>query len=91
MECRWLSSRGPFAGADLERGADTFNYENNPRGRTQGTTWERDGGGLLSLRIYNLNKPIIARVRHGDTLLDLRTVDPADDPAVAGALSALGG
>lgn len=56
------AGRGFCAGADLERGGDTFNYENNPRGRTEGTTWERDGGGLLSLRIYNLNKPIIAAV-----------------------------
>jgi enoyl-CoA hydratase/carnithine racemase len=54
--------RGFCAGADLEMGADTFNYENNPRGRTGGTTWERDGGGLLTLRLFNLNKPIIAAV-----------------------------
>ena len=56
------AGRGFCAGADLARGADTFNYDDNPRGRTEGTTWERDGGGLLSLRIYNLNKPIIAAV-----------------------------
>ena len=29
---------------------------------TEGTAWERDGGGLLSLRIFELNKPIIAAV-----------------------------
>ena len=35
--------------------------------------------------------PIIARVRHGETLLDLRTVAPADDAAVAAALAGLAG
>lgn len=53
--------RGFCAGADLEKGADTFNYENNPRDRKAGE-WERDGGGLLTLRIFELNKPIIAAV-----------------------------
>jgi L-seryl-tRNA(Ser) seleniumtransferase len=33
--------------------------------------------------------PIIARVHHGETLLDLRTVAPEDDATVAAALSAL--
>jgi L-seryl-tRNA(Ser) seleniumtransferase len=36
-------------------------------------------------------RPIIARVQHGDTLLDLRTVAPEDDPAVAAALAAVAG
>jgi L-seryl-tRNA(Ser) seleniumtransferase len=35
--------------------------------------------------------PIVARVAHGDTLLDLRTVAPAADPAVAAALATLPG
>ena len=43
-------------------GRGTFNYDSNPRGQTEGTAWERDGGGLLSLRIFELNKPIIAAV-----------------------------
>ncbi len=33
--------------------------------------------------------PIVARVHEGATVLDLRTVDPADDPVVAKALHAL--
>jgi L-seryl-tRNA(Ser) seleniumtransferase len=33
--------------------------------------------------------PIVARVHEGGTVLDLRTVDPADDPTVAKAVSAL--
>jgi enoyl-CoA hydratase/carnithine racemase len=56
------AGRGFCAGADLGAGANTFNYDNNPRGRTGGTEWERDGGGLLTLRIFNCNKPIIAAV-----------------------------
>ncbi|HEY7069748.1 MAG TPA: L-seryl-tRNA(Sec) selenium transferase [Acidimicrobiales bacterium] len=36
-------------------------------------------------------RPVIARVRHGETLLDLRTVAPEDDPAVAAALAAVAG
>jgi L-seryl-tRNA(Ser) seleniumtransferase len=34
-------------------------------------------------------RPVVARVRHGETVIDLRTVDPADDPAVAAALAAI--
>ena len=33
--------------------------------------------------------PIVARVHDGETILDLRTVDPADDPVLAKALAAL--
>ncbi|MDP9404490.1 MAG: L-seryl-tRNA(Sec) selenium transferase [Actinomycetota bacterium] len=33
--------------------------------------------------------PVIARVHEGRTILDLRSVDPADDPVVAKALAAL--
>jgi enoyl-CoA hydratase/carnithine racemase len=55
------AGRGFCAGADLGKGADTFNYDNNPRDRKSGD-WERDGGGLLTLRIFELRKPIIAAV-----------------------------
>jgi L-seryl-tRNA(Ser) seleniumtransferase len=33
--------------------------------------------------------PVLARVRDGETILDLRTVDPADDPVLAKALAGL--
>ena len=55
------AGRGFCAGADLEKGADTFNYENNPRDRQVGGV-ERDGGGLLTLRIFESLKPVIAAV-----------------------------
>ena len=65
--------RGFCAGADLEKGAETFDYDNQTNeakeerasneGRQGGdNAWMRDGGGLLSLRIYEFNKPIIAAI-----------------------------
>ena len=67
------AGRGFCAGADLARGAETFDYDNQDseakeerasnEGRKEGeNSWLRDGGGLLSLRIYELNKPIIAAI-----------------------------
>lgn len=43
------------AGADLEKGGDTF-------ARETPIEEHRDGGGLVSLRIYELKKPIIAAI-----------------------------
>jgi L-seryl-tRNA(Ser) seleniumtransferase len=34
-------------------------------------------------------RPVVARVRHGETVLDLRTVAPEDDPVVAAAVASL--
>ncbi|MDQ6927523.1 MAG: L-seryl-tRNA(Sec) selenium transferase [Actinomycetota bacterium] len=44
-----------------------------------------DGDHAGALRANDL--PVIARVREGKTICDLRTVDPADDPVLAKALS----
>jgi len=53
------AGRGFCAGADLESGGDTFNADD--RGdRDSGL--HPDGGGLVSLRIYELKKPIIAAI-----------------------------
>ncbi|HUR17517.1 MAG TPA: L-seryl-tRNA(Sec) selenium transferase [Acidimicrobiales bacterium] len=46
-----------------------------------------DGDHSAALRSQDL--PVIARVREGRTILDLRSVDPADDPVVAKAVAAL--
>jgi enoyl-CoA hydratase/carnithine racemase len=65
--------RGFCAGADLSKGAETFDYDKQAEeakadrasneGRQEGSNaWLRDGGGLLSLRIYEFNKPIIAAI-----------------------------
>ena len=47
---------------------------------------ELDGDHTLSLRAQD--PPVIARVREGNTVLDLRTVDPADDEVVRKACRA---
>ncbi|TVS18366.1 MAG: enoyl-CoA hydratase [Gammaproteobacteria bacterium] len=55
--------RGFCAGADLEKGGDTFNYEerDDRPGASAGAA-PRDGGGLLTLRIFECVKPVIAAV-----------------------------
>jgi L-seryl-tRNA(Ser) seleniumtransferase len=45
-----------------------------------------DGDHTAALRAFD--PPVIARVRDGRTFLDLRTVDPADDPVLAKAVAA---
>ncbi len=48
------------AGADLEKGGDTFNRDK--RAQEDDLEGERDGGGTVSLRIYDSKKPVIAAV-----------------------------
>jgi len=48
------------AGADLSLGAETFDYDaQDPAGAG---TERRDGGGMITLRIFRLLKPIIAAI-----------------------------
>ena len=68
------AGRGFCAGADLSAGADTFNYEARAdRADKQGAVnddgsvnWSdqrvRDGGGFVSLRIFECLKPVISAV-----------------------------
>src|SRR3954449_1231144 len=51
------AGRAFCAGADLSHGGDTFDYK-----RRGGTAIEapRDGGGEVSLRVYEMRKPVIA-------------------------------
>ncbi|MDY7102732.1 MAG: crotonase/enoyl-CoA hydratase family protein [Actinomycetota bacterium] len=53
--------RGFCAGADLGGGAQTFDYDANPRRETTQQV-HRDGGGLLTLRIFECRKPVIAAI-----------------------------
>lgn len=46
------------AGADLSGGSNTFDYDDN--GRNDGQKVPRDGGGVLTLRLFNSLKPIIS-------------------------------
>ena len=50
--------RGFCAGADLGAGGQTFDRSEQPRQPTE----HRDEGGLVSLRIFQLTKPIIAAI-----------------------------
>ncbi|MDB5483220.1 MAG: enoyl-CoA hydratase [Caulobacteraceae bacterium] len=59
------AGRGFCAGADLAAGGATFNYSESAdpsrqEARVNGV--QRDGGGLLTLRIYDSLKPVIAAV-----------------------------
>jgi len=58
------AGRGFCAGADLSSGGDTFNADaRGPQpGRESASGIPRDGGGLLTLRIFDLKKPIIAAI-----------------------------
>src|SRR5437763_3235857 len=53
------AGRAFCAGADLSAGGDTFDYK-----RRGGTADEapRDGGGQVSLRIYEMRKPVIGAI-----------------------------
>jgi L-seryl-tRNA(Ser) seleniumtransferase len=44
------------------------------------------GAAALAARLRAGDPPVIARVEHGGVIIDLRTVDPPDDVALAGAL-----
>jgi L-seryl-tRNA(Ser) seleniumtransferase len=46
-----------------------------------------DGDHAAQLRAND--PPVVARVHEGQTVCDLRTVDPVDDPVLAAALAAL--
>jgi len=50
------AGRAFCAGADLAAGAATFDYKN------EGEQVHRDGGGLLALRLFDSQKPLIAAV-----------------------------
>lgn len=52
--------RGFCAGADLSGGPSTFDA--SARGRSADISANRDGGGLLTLRFFELKKPIIAAI-----------------------------
>lgn len=59
------AGRAFCAGADLSAGGETFNYDarseaDNAARRREGV--QRDGGGLVTLRIFDSLKPVIAAV-----------------------------
>ena len=52
--------RGFCAGADLSAGGETF--DSRTQGREVGVEAGRDGGGRVTMRIFELTKPIIAAI-----------------------------
>jgi enoyl-CoA hydratase/carnithine racemase len=52
------AGRAFCAGADLEKGGETFDW----RARRHGDEVPRDGGGRVSLRIFDSTKPVIAAI-----------------------------
>lgn len=56
------AGRGFCAGADLGSGGATFDSGGAQDGSTQAPPAPRDGGGLVSLRIYDFKKPVIAAI-----------------------------
>lgn len=60
------AGRGFCAGADLAAGGDSFKsvdkFTDSEGGGASSSKVHRDGGGLLTLRIFDLKKPIIAAI-----------------------------
>jgi enoyl-CoA hydratase/carnithine racemase len=54
------AGRGFCAGADLAGGANTFNYDGGEPKPDTGAP--RDGGGVLTLRIFDCTKPVISAI-----------------------------
>ncbi len=54
------SGRAFCAGADLSAGGKTF--DGPARGRAEALDEHRDGGGLVTLRLYEMKKPVIAAI-----------------------------
>ena len=70
------AGRGFCAGADLERGGETF----TKREHEDPDSIPRDGGGRLTLRIFDCTKPVIAAI-NGPGGRDRRDDDAADGRA----------
>jgi enoyl-CoA hydratase/carnithine racemase len=74
------AGRAFCAGADLSHGGDTFDYR-----RRGGTATEapRDGGGEVSLRIYEMRKPVIAAINGSAVGVGITMTLPMDIRIVA--------
>ena len=56
------AGRGFCAGADLAAGGDTFDSDAQSGGSAPSEMEQRDGGGLVTLRIFECTKPVIAAI-----------------------------
>jgi len=71
------AGRGYCAGADLSAGANTFNRDAFEDGGVVNGV-DRDGGGLVSLRIYECLKPTIAAVNGAAVGVGVTSMLPMD-------------
>jgi enoyl-CoA hydratase/carnithine racemase len=79
--------RGFCAGADLERGGETFDWRARAgMAEEGGGDVPRDGGGMLTLRIFRSTKPVIAAINGPAVGVGITMTLPMDFRlAVAGA------
>ena len=73
------AGRAFCAGADLERGGDTFDW----RERQEAGETPRDGGGRVSLRIFESTKPVIAAINGAAVGVGITMTLPMDVRLVA--------
>lgn len=73
------AGRAFCAGADLERGGETF----DGRSREQGNAVPRDGGGRVALRIFDSLKPVIAAINGAAVGVGITMTLPMDVRLVA--------
>lgn len=71
------AGRAFCAGADLEKGADTFNYDASSDTEPD---WSevRDTGGMVTLRFFNSRKPVIAAINGPAVGVGATMMLPAD-------------
>jgi enoyl-CoA hydratase/carnithine racemase len=67
------AGRGFCAGADLGGGGDTFDHTGE-----EPAEQHRDGGGIISLRLYDLRKPVIAAINGPAVGVGITMMLPAD-------------
>jgi enoyl-CoA hydratase/carnithine racemase len=77
------AGRGFCAGADLGAGGDTFNYEARGAAPAETEPAPRDGGGVLTLRIFDSKKPVIGAINGSAVGVGLTMTLPMDVRFVA--------
>lgn len=75
------AGRAFCAGADLGSGGDTF--DSKAQGYADTVDTHRDGGGLVSLKVYSLKKPVIAAINGAAVGVGITMTLPMDVRIVA--------
>ncbi len=70
----------------IKRGSAYIGGGSAPDRALPGEVLALPGSQSLCQRLRNAETPVVGRLRHGDLLLDLRTVDPLDDSRVIDVL-----